>query len=71
MILAAAVQVLWLAVGYGAVPEWLLGIAGCALPFASLLDGGTGSRELLALVPAFANVLFLLLGDLSRRLQKG
>lgn len=32
MILAAAVQVLWLVVLYGAVPEWLLGIAGCALP---------------------------------------
>lgn len=29
MILAAAVQVLWLVVLYGAVPEWLLGIAGC------------------------------------------
>lgn len=53
MILAAAVQVLWLVVLYGAVPEWLLGIAGCALPFAALVDGGTGSRELLALVPAF------------------
>lgn len=50
MILAAAVQVLWLVVLYGAVPEWLLGIAGCALPFAALVDGGTGSRELLALV---------------------
>ena len=49
MILAAAVQVLWLMVIYGAVPEWLLGIAGCALPFAALVDGGTGSRELLAL----------------------
>jgi hypothetical protein len=54
----------------GAVPEWLLGIAGCALPFAALVDGGTGSRELLALVPAFGNVLFLLLGDLSRRRLK-
>lgn len=40
MILAAAVQVLWLVVLYGAVPEWLLGIAGCALPFAALVDGG-------------------------------
>lgn len=70
MILTAAVQVLWLAVSYGAVPEWLLGIAGCALPFAALADGGTGSRELLALVPAFGNVLFLLLGDLSRRRLK-
>ena len=71
MILAAAVQVLWLVVLYGAVPEWLLGIAGCALPFAALVDGGTGSRELLALVPAaFGNVLFLLLGDLSRRRSK-
>ena len=70
MILAAAVQVLWLVVLYGAVPEWLLGIAGCALPFAALVDGGTGSRELLALVPAFGNVLFLLLGDLSRRRLK-
>lgn len=70
MILAAAVQVLWLVVIYGAVPEWLLGIAGCALPFAQLVDGGTGSRELLALVPAFGNVLFLLLGDLSRRRLK-
>ena len=70
MILAAAVQVLWLVVLYGAVPEWLLGIAGCALPFAALVDGGMGSRELLALVPAFGNVLFLLLGDLSRRRLK-
>ena len=70
MILAAAVQGLWLVVIYGAVPEWLLGIAGCALPFAQLVDGGTGSRELLALVPAFGNVLFLLLGDLSRRRLK-
>lgn len=70
MILAAAVQVLWLVVLYGAVPEWLLGIAGCALPFVALVDGGMGSRELLALVPAFGNVLFLLLGDLSRRRLK-
>ena len=70
MILAAAVQVLWLVVLYGAVPEWLLGIAGCALPFVALVDGGTGSRELLAMVPAFGNVLLLLLGDLSRRRLK-
>ena len=70
IILAAAVQVLWLVISYGAVPEWLLGIAGCALPFASLLDGGNGSRDILALVPVFGNVLFLLLGDLSRRLRK-
>ena len=33
MILAAAVQVLWLVVLYGAVPEWLLGIAGVRAAF--------------------------------------
>lgn len=69
MILAAAVQVLWLVVLYGAVPEWLLGIAGCALPFAALVDGGTGSRELLALVPAFGNGLYIFAGNADGQQQ--
>ena len=57
------------------VYEKIVGRVGCFGPFGSnggvhWSDGGTGSRELLALVPAFGNVLFLLLGDLSRRRLK-